>query len=104
MVSYAPRVRFDWDPDKDAANRSKHGIGFREATVLFESGGDYLEVIDASRADGEHRFVAIGPVVRGIVYVVFTVRDEDVVRIISARRATAREIEAYLRHMRGRRP
>lgn len=97
-------MRFDWDPKKDAANRMKHGFGFEEAARLFISGADYLEVHDPLRGEDEDRFVAIGPAVAGIIYVVFTDRDEDVVRIISARRATTHEIEAYLRHMRGEEP
>jgi len=95
-------VRLDWDPEKDAVNRAKHGIGFDEASRLFTSGADYLEIHDPAHSHEEDRFVAIGPIVRGVVYVVFTDREQDVVRIISARRATSREIEKYLRHMRGR--
>jgi uncharacterized DUF497 family protein len=97
-------VRLDWDPEKDAVNRAKHGFGFDEVSKLFTSGVDYLEIHDPAHSDEEDRFVAIGPIVRGVVYVVFTDREPDIVRIISARPATSREIEKYLRHMRGQQP
>jgi len=35
-LTYNPDVRFEWDPDKEAANREKHGIGFDEAAALGE--------------------------------------------------------------------
>lgn len=95
-------MRFEWDPAKDAANRANHGLGFDEAARLFTSGVDYLEIHDADHSHDEDRFIAIGPISRGVVYVVFAERDEDVVRLISARLATARETAAYVRHMKGR--
>jgi uncharacterized DUF497 family protein len=90
-MAYSCTVRFEWDPEKEAANRVKHGIGFDEARELLESDADYLEIYDAAHSVDEERFIAIGPVSTGIVLVVWTERLEDTVRIISARWATARE-------------
>jgi hypothetical protein len=92
-------VRFDWDPAKDAANKRAHGLGFEEAKQLFTSGEDYLELADERHSDAEERFIAIGPIVRGIILVVWTERAEDAVRIISARFATKREVELFRRYM-----
>jgi uncharacterized protein len=84
-------MRFEWDPSKDRANRRKHGLGFDEVQELFTSGVDYLEIFDETHSDEEERFIAVGPVQRGIVVVVWVERVEDVVRIISARFATPNE-------------
>lgn len=94
-------MRFEWDEDKALANRTKHGISFEEAQELFLSDADYLEIFDTAHSDHEDRFIAIGPIARGIVMIVFTEREEDVVRIISARPATKREEQMFHRYFRG---
>ncbi len=91
-------MRFDWDPRKDATNKRKHGIDFNEASSLFESGAEYLEIPDDS-SPTEERFIAEGPVARGVIVVVFTERDGDIIRIISVRAATTGEIDLYHQHM-----
>ena len=91
-------MKVEWDEEKDRANRRKHGIGFSEASELFTSGVDYLEIFDEEHSVTEDRFIAIGPIRRGLVLVVWTERDEDTVRIISARWATAREHNMYEDH------
>ena len=63
---------------------------------MFESGESYLEIFDTEHSDYEDRFIAIGPIERGVVVVVFTERDEDVIRIIGARIASKREEVLYL--------
>jgi uncharacterized DUF497 family protein len=94
-------VEFEWNPRKDEANHRKHGLGFAEASTLFTSGVDYLEVFDVEHSDDEERFIAIGPIRRGLVLVVWTERVEDTIRIISARWATSQERELYRRHAEG---
>ncbi|MHC4816450.1 MAG: BrnT family toxin [Planctomycetota bacterium] len=84
-------MRVEWNPAKNLANQRKHGVSFEEAAELFTSRRDYLEIFDAQ----EERFIAIGLVRRGVVLVVWTERDEDVIRIISARWATTREAQMY---------
>lgn len=86
---------FEWDEAKNLANLSKHGISFEEARELFQSDTDYLEIFDEAHSDHEDRFIAIGPIARGVIMVVFTEREEDIVRIISARPATKREQEMF---------
>ena len=88
-------VRFEWDPAKDALNRARHGIGFEEASGVFRSQSPWLEIDDEAHSDDELRYHAIGTIARGVVVVVCTDRDEDVVRIIGARAATTRERRLY---------
>jgi uncharacterized DUF497 family protein len=92
-------VRFEWDDAKDRSNQRKHGLSFSEAKQLFQSGQDYLEIFDAAHSQNEDRFIAIGEIHRGVAVVVYTERDEDVVRIIGARMATNRERDRYRQHM-----
>ncbi len=94
-------MRFDWDPEKEKANLEKHGISFPEATELFSSGADYLEIYDEDHSQNEDRFIAIGPVAGRIVLVVYTERPDETNRMISARPATRREIRLYRQSMKG---
>ena len=84
-------MRVTWDERKSVANQKKHGVSFAEARELLVSNVDYLEIFDEDHSDLEDRFIAIGPIRRGLVLVVWTERDEDVVRIIGARWATRHE-------------
>ena len=89
---YSPyAVRFEWDPAKDKSNLAKHGLYFDEATAFFKTGVDYLEIYDEEHSDEEDRFIAIGPSRRGVIVVAYTERDDNVLRILSARMATKRE-------------
>lgn len=90
-------MRFDWDEAKDRANRSKHGISFETARLVFD---DPLHVSVPDRHEhGEERwktFGLVGPVV--ILAVAHTYGEEngeEVVRIISARKATKSERRRY---------
>ena len=95
-------VRVEWDPEKDRANRAKHGVSFDEVRVLFEGDADYLVFYDEEHSDDEDRFLAIGPIARGVVTAAFTEPREDVVRIIGARMATRTEEDAFYRHAGGK--
>ena len=93
------RVKVVWDETKNNANRKKHGISFEEAGVLFTSGVDYLEIFDEFHSHMEDRFLAIGPITRGLILVVYTEVFENTVRIISARPATRRERSMYQKNL-----
>ena len=94
-------LRFEWDEDEDedkdkaAGNVRKHAIAFAEASTLFTSGVDYLEIFDVEHSAEDERFICIGPIARGIVVVVTVDVEIDVIRIISARLATRRESRLY---------
>jgi hypothetical protein len=91
-------VRFEWDPKKERSNVKKHGLSFEKARELLASDTDFLEIYDEAHSVAEDRFVAIGPIRRGVIVVVYTERDEDTIRILSARLATKREVELYLEY------
>jgi hypothetical protein len=86
-------MRFQFDPRKGAANLKKHGVSFADTEGVFF---DPLAIHQLdSITDGEERFVAIGMGSAGqILVVVYTLRDDDI-RLISARRATRREVRTY---------
>lgn len=84
-------MRCEWDPDKARRNRLKHGVSFDEAARLIDGPADYLEIYDEEHSVEEDRFIAIGPVDRGVILVCYTECPENVTRIISARMATAAE-------------
>jgi hypothetical protein len=88
-------MRFEWDSARNDENIDKHGISFDEASKLLLATADSMEVFDNAHSDEEDRFVAIGPMARGIIVVVFTERDEETIRIMSARAATRRERRRY---------
>jgi uncharacterized DUF497 family protein len=75
-------ARFDWDPDKDRQNRSKHGVSFATAQFAF---ADRRRVIaeDLSHSSSEKRYYCFGAVGDGILTVRFTYR-ENVIRIFGA--------------------
>ncbi len=84
-------MRVDWDPRKDRSNRAKHGLSFEDASQLFAASADCLEIYDAEHSIEEDRFIAVGRIALGIVVVVYTAREDDVIRILSARKATKAE-------------
>jgi uncharacterized DUF497 family protein len=87
-------VEFAWDPDKERANRERHGVDFTEAATVF---GDPLElsISDPDHSIGEFRFLSIGPSARNRILVVSYTEREDRIRIISARTASPGERRQY---------
>jgi uncharacterized protein len=75
-------TRFEWDSDKDAANRIKHGVSFQRAQYAF---ADPRRVIanDLTHSQSEDRFYCFGEVDGGILTVRFVYR-AAVIRIIGA--------------------
>ena len=96
------RTRFEWDPKKARSNRNKHGVSFEDAAELFTGAADYLELYDAEHSGDEDRFIAVGPIQAGVVVVVYTERQDDVIRIVSARTATMNETRLLRRCLEGR--
>lgn len=85
---------FEWDVDKAARNLGKHGVSFEAAVEVF--GDDFaLDIFDREHSLEEHRFKVLGLTKQGVLLVVYTVRDEEKYRLISARRATKTESAAY---------
>ena len=94
-------MRLEWDPEKDRANRKKHGLAFEDAGHLFTSGVDYLQIFDERHSHEEHRFIAIGRIQRGVIVVSYSEPEDDILRIFSARRATKSERRRFEAHVRG---
>lgn len=98
-MAYSEEAKFEWDDTKNAENIEKHGVSFELARELFVSGVEYLEIFDESHSVDKDRFIAIGPILAGVVLVIWTERDEGVTRIISARWATRGEQILYRERM-----
>ncbi|MBC7194041.1 BrnT family toxin [Marinobacter sp.] len=86
-------MRFEWDEAKNAQNIHKHGIDFMDAVDIFNH--PMLTSIDDRYAYHEERWVAVGLMRQFIGVIVFVEKCGDVVRIISARKATRREVKLY---------
>ena len=87
-------IDVEWDSRKAAGNRRKHGVSFDEAaTVLLDPKALALE----DRASvGEPRWVVVGmSECARLLTVVYTLRRVDRIRLISARKATRREMASY---------
>ena len=93
-------IRFEWDPRKAASNEKKHGVSFEEAeSVFFDEQALFLE--DPQPANDEQRFVLLGlSAALRVLVVVHALRDKDVIRIISARKATRPERQQYQSRLR----
>lgn len=85
-------MEFEWDPKKADANRRKHGIEFLDAVVVFD---DDRGVTLVDEHPAEERYVTFGIDALGRVLAVSYVLRGDRIRIISARKATAREQAQY---------
>lgn len=89
-------LRFEWDPRKESANRRKHGVSFEEALTVFSDDNAIL-IDDPEHSAAEDRFILLGvsAALRTLV-VVHAYRGRDnVIRLISARRATRTEQKVY---------
>jgi uncharacterized protein len=84
---------FEWDEEKATSNFAKHRISFEAATAAFAD-PDALHLDATRRGDGENREKLVGMIEGRLFTVVFTLCDE-VVRMISARRANKREEKSY---------
>lgn len=88
-------MRFDWDPDKAKRNLAKHGVSFEEACEPFFDAFVIL-IDDEAHSQDEDRYIAIGMSSKNrVLFVVHTIRAGDTIWIISARKATRREVTDY---------
>jgi uncharacterized protein len=90
--------RFVWNEDKKRTNLAKHGISFATAAKVFDN-PRALSFSDRV-VEGEQRWKTIGwaagvPVILSVAHIVAEGGGEEVIRIISARKATARERKGY---------
>lgn len=91
-------MNFEWDPVKREANLEKHKIDFALAALVFLD-VDRIERNDNRKDYGEPRFQTIG-IAKGIVLFVVYTKRENLIRIISARKADKNEKKLYLHNQR----
>ena len=87
-------MEFEWDENKNRENLQKHGFDFADAWQLFEN--PLLVKPDTRQDYGEDRWIGIGRMINGVVTVlVFTKRKNEMIRLISMRRASKKECNSY---------
>lgn len=94
-----PELRFEWDDRKNAENRRKHGVSFEEARTVFY---DDRALLRDDPDGGEERFVLLGlsAALRTLVVCHCYREQDEVIRIISARKAHKEERAEYERRWR----
>jgi uncharacterized DUF497 family protein len=88
-------LEFEWDEAKARINLEKHRVSFLTAAAIFLN--ERLERIDDRQEYGELRWIALGRVESEVYRVVYTWRDENLARLISAQKASKDEREIYYR-------
>lgn len=86
-------MRVEWDEAKNRRNIQKHGIDLADVEEMFSH--PMLTLQDDRYDYGEARWISIGQMHALIAVVVYTERDQGVLRIISARKATRHEVRHY---------
>jgi uncharacterized DUF497 family protein len=87
-------VRFEWHPPKAEANLQTHGVSFAEAVTVLED--DYALTQEDPDATEEARFATLGLSSRGdLLVVVYTYREPEIIRLISAWKANKRQRTLY---------
>ena len=87
---------FEYDPEKSASNKAKHGIDFEEAQALWT---DKNAVILDARSNTEPRHMVLGRIGNTLWAAFITYRGQAT-RIISVRRARTQEVGMYAKHIR----
>ncbi|NDJ21445.1 BrnT family toxin [Nostoc sp. B(2019)] len=90
-------MHFEWDEAKNLENISKHQIDFADVPEMFDS--PMLIELDDRFNYGEKRWFGIGFLGNGVAVVVWTERQSDVIRIISARRANRYERKRFEQYL-----
>ncbi len=87
-------MRYEWDPAKSKANLRAHGVSFSEAVTVLED--DLALTREDPDSVGEQRLVTLGMSNLGnVLVVVYTYREPDVIRLISAWKANKRQRLRY---------
>lgn len=86
-------MSFEWNEDKAELNYRIHRVRFEDAVKAFDDPNS-IELLDELNSDSEIRYQLIGLTDKRLLFVAFTERI-NTIRIISARKATARQIKIY---------
>ena len=84
-------MSFEWDPEKSALNKKKHGIDFETAKNIWLD-NERIEI--KAPHPVEERWIVIGSVRQKVWAAIYTIRG-DIIRIISVRRARKKEVKIY---------
>ena len=90
-------MQYEWDEQKNEINIAKHGIDFADAPRLFS--GPVRVILDDRQDYGEDRWIGLGLLEGRVVVVAFTEPRENVVRVISLRRALSHEQKQYEQYL-----
>jgi uncharacterized protein len=91
-------MKYEWNEEKNKLNQQKHGISFEEAKEVFD---DALQIskLDKRFSYFEERWITVGSTTKHKILVVanlfFTDEGEEIIRIISARKANKQERKSY---------
>ncbi|MDR1257121.1 MAG: BrnT family toxin [Spirochaetaceae bacterium] len=88
------RLRFVWDETKNKENLKKHGIDFNTAIFVFND-PNHIKIYDEAHSIDEERWNIIGMINDVVLFVVETEMTDNLIRIISARKANKNERETY---------
>ncbi|MBA3631263.1 MAG: BrnT family toxin [Acidobacteria bacterium] len=90
-------MRFEWDENKRRINLQRHGIDFADVWRIFEN--QVFTIIDDRFDYGEIRYLSLGLLFGEVIAVSYSETNE-IIRIISARKAEKYEQETYFREIR----
>ena len=91
-LQYVNAMTFEWDGAKNQTNRRKHGLDLADAHVVFT--GRTLTFEDLRQSGDEPRYLTVGTLAGRMVIIAHTLRG-DATRVISMRKANARERARY---------
>jgi uncharacterized DUF497 family protein len=91
-------MEFEWNEAKNQINLRKHDLDFTDAWEIFES--PMLVELDSRQNYGEERYIGIGFLRQRVVVVIFTEPHDNVIRIISLRKALKHERIKFEKNLR----
>ncbi len=87
-------MKFEWDEAKRKSNIKKHGFDFVDALKVFD--GATFTINDDRFDYGKNRYISLG-MLEGIVVVITHLEEDELIRIISMRKATKNEQKIYFK-------
>lgn len=88
-------MKFEWDENKRRTNLQKHHLDFRDAPLVFND--DAFVIEDPHDDYGETRYLLQGLLQQQVIIISFAVRNDEIIRIISMRKASKQEQVSYVK-------
>ncbi len=88
------KPQFKWNPEKAGSNLQKHQVDFEEASTIFDD-PQFITFLDEEHSVIEERYITIGLSNKNRLLIVAHTERNDIIRIISARKATKNEEKFY---------